>query len=168
MKEEDTQIECQEENPINEGRRRLLTMLAASGGAIAASMVLPGKWVKPVVDWGVLPVHAQVSPTIVLSNLQIGPSGGGFDATFFYNDGAGQVSSSANLFASITPCGELSFSGQPISSIPGASILNGTGFMGVIGFPFVMINCTLNGTASLCVRLGVGMRLSNQLCGNIP
>ncbi|MGD0918929.1 MAG: hypothetical protein ABSB22_20985 [Thermodesulfobacteriota bacterium] len=186
MGEEKVQFDCQEESQtVNEGRRRLLGILAASGGAVAASMVLPEKWVKPVVDWGVLPVHAQVSPTIVLSSLQVtlvlgsgsservsqGPQpsavviGPSFGAVFHYDDGGGQVNGSTNLFASVSPCGELSFSGQPISSIPGAAILNGTGYSGYIGFPFVT-NCITN--ASLCVKLGIGTRLSNQLCGNLP
>ena len=43
-------------------RRRLLKALAATGGAITASTLLPGKWVKPVVEVGMLPAHALVSP----------------------------------------------------------------------------------------------------------
>jgi hypothetical protein len=45
------------------GRRQLLKALAATGGAAAAASLLPGKWAKPVVEAGVLPAHAQVSPT---------------------------------------------------------------------------------------------------------
>lgn len=48
-------------------RRRLLKALIASGGAVAASTLLPNKWSKPTVEVGMLPVHAQatavVSPT---------------------------------------------------------------------------------------------------------
>jgi hypothetical protein len=44
------------------GRRQLLKALAATGGAVAASSLLPGKWTKPVIEAGVLPAHAQVSP----------------------------------------------------------------------------------------------------------
>jgi hypothetical protein len=43
-------------------RRRLLKALAATGGAVAAANLLPGQWVKPVVEVGVLPAHAQVTP----------------------------------------------------------------------------------------------------------
>ena len=43
-------------------RRRLLKILAASGGAVAASSLLLEKWTRPVVEVGVLPAHAQVSP----------------------------------------------------------------------------------------------------------
>ena len=43
-------------------RRQLLKAMAATGGAVSASSLLPGKWVKPVVEAGVLPAHAQVTP----------------------------------------------------------------------------------------------------------
>jgi hypothetical protein len=42
-------------------RRRLLKAIAAASGAVAASTLLPGEWIKPVVEAGVLPAHAQVS-----------------------------------------------------------------------------------------------------------
>ncbi len=42
-------------------RREVLKALAAIGGAAAASSFLPEKWVKPVVEMGVLPAHAQSS-----------------------------------------------------------------------------------------------------------
>jgi hypothetical protein len=35
--------------------------MAASGGALVASTMLPNRWSKPVVDVGVLPAHAQIS-----------------------------------------------------------------------------------------------------------
>jgi len=44
-------------------RRQLLKALAATGGAVSASALLPGKWAKPVVEVGLLPAHAQVTPT---------------------------------------------------------------------------------------------------------
>ncbi len=43
------------------GRRELLKALAAAGGAVTASSLLPGEWAKPVVEVGVLPAHAQIS-----------------------------------------------------------------------------------------------------------
>jgi hypothetical protein len=43
-------------------RRRLLKALVAAGGAATASTMLPGKWSKPIVEMGVLPVHAQITP----------------------------------------------------------------------------------------------------------
>lgn len=50
-------------------RRKLLKILAASGTAIAASAVLPGKWMKPVVNMGVLPAHAQQSGRFSIGNF---------------------------------------------------------------------------------------------------
>jgi hypothetical protein len=38
-----------------------LKVLAAAGGGITAAAFLPAKWVKPIVNSGVLPVHAQAS-----------------------------------------------------------------------------------------------------------
>jgi len=40
-------------------RRDALKVLAAIGGAAAASTLLPEKWIQPVVEAGVLPTHAQ-------------------------------------------------------------------------------------------------------------
>jgi hypothetical protein len=42
-------------------RRELLKALAALGGAVAASSLLPEKWSQPQVGIGVLPAHAQSS-----------------------------------------------------------------------------------------------------------
>jgi hypothetical protein len=47
------------------GRRELLKALAAGGGAIAVTAIVPGKWAKPVIEAGLLPAHAQASPTAV-------------------------------------------------------------------------------------------------------
>ena len=43
-------------------RRRLIKALVASG-LVAAGSTLPGRWLSPAVEIGVLPAHAQVSPT---------------------------------------------------------------------------------------------------------
>jgi hypothetical protein len=43
-------------------RRRLLKALTVSSGVVIASSLLPNEWVKPVVEVGYLPVHAQTSP----------------------------------------------------------------------------------------------------------
>lgn len=42
-------------------RRDMLKVMLAGGGGIAASAFLPGKWLKPFVTTGVLPVHAATS-----------------------------------------------------------------------------------------------------------
>ena len=40
-------------------RRKMLKSALAAGGAITAAAFMEGKWLKPVVKTGVLPVHAQ-------------------------------------------------------------------------------------------------------------
>lgn len=42
-------------------RRELLKVLAALGGAVTASSLLPEKWARPEIGAGALPAHAQAS-----------------------------------------------------------------------------------------------------------
>lgn len=63
-------------------RRHLLKAIAATGGAVAASTLLPGEWVKPIVNVGILPAHAQISPT---PTPVLGT--GDFQATLTWNTG---------------------------------------------------------------------------------
>ena len=44
------------------GRRQLLKALAGTG-VVATSTLLPERWTTPVVEMGMLPAHAQTSPT---------------------------------------------------------------------------------------------------------
>jgi hypothetical protein len=60
-------------------RRRLLKALAAAGGAVAVSSMLPKKWEKPVVEGGVLPAHAQVSEEPVEYSIYCDSEPGGGD-----------------------------------------------------------------------------------------
>jgi hypothetical protein len=55
----------QESEQENESRRTLLKHLAAAGGAAIGAAALPDKWVKPVVDAVIVPLHAQTSPVII-------------------------------------------------------------------------------------------------------
>jgi hypothetical protein len=50
------------------GRRQLLRTLAASSGVVAASALVPGKWSKPLVEVGLLPAHAQVTPSPTMTS----------------------------------------------------------------------------------------------------
>lgn len=58
------QAESNEAKDIS--RRQLLKVLAV-GSAVAAVSLVPGKWKTPVVKSGVLPAHAQVTPTYVIT-----------------------------------------------------------------------------------------------------
>ena len=52
----------------NRGRRELLKRLL-SGGMLSASVILPGKWSKPLIKKGILPGHGQTSrPTPTATN----------------------------------------------------------------------------------------------------
>ncbi len=65
-----TQRETDEQAPRPPlSRREMLKTLAAGSGALAAAAFLPERWVKPVVQTGVLPAHAQSSQCAI--NLAI-------------------------------------------------------------------------------------------------
>ncbi len=55
-------------------RRQVLKGIIAAGGAITVASFLPGKWLKPVVKVGVLPVHAQLSLMGISGNISSGGS----------------------------------------------------------------------------------------------
>jgi hypothetical protein len=66
------------EESVQESRRRLLKIIVATGGAAAVSTVLPGTWLKPVIETGVLPAHAALSDFGVdITNLLISDAGAG-------------------------------------------------------------------------------------------
>jgi hypothetical protein len=46
---------------VKMSRRRLLKLIAATGGAVAASGLVPAQWITPVVNVGTLPALAQVA-----------------------------------------------------------------------------------------------------------
>ena len=52
--------------PQKISRRHALKTLLAAGGGIGAASFLPAKWLKPVVESGVLPAHAQTSGGVKL------------------------------------------------------------------------------------------------------
>ncbi len=54
-------------------RRELLKILAAGGGELAATAFLPEKWLKPVVETGVLPAHAQATDGLRIVELDVHP-----------------------------------------------------------------------------------------------
>ena len=47
--------------PEKVNRRTLLKGLGTASGGLALTLMLPGKWIKPVIGIGVLPAHAQTS-----------------------------------------------------------------------------------------------------------
>jgi hypothetical protein len=69
-------------------RREAIKALAAGGGVLAATAFLPGKWIKPVIEAGVLPAHAQSSlvcdATVSIIRVASGSAPLGFTAYCSY------------------------------------------------------------------------------------
>jgi hypothetical protein len=85
--------------PVLVTRSQLLKLLLAGGIATAAASFLPGKWLKPVVKVGVLPVHAQSSfgEPLVISDFQIEYNEPDFTATFHFYDNLGVVDADSDI-----------------------------------------------------------------------
>ncbi len=52
-------------------RRELLKVLAASGGGLIAAAFLPKRWLKPVIEAGVLPAHAQATLGLRIEDFEL-------------------------------------------------------------------------------------------------
>ena len=85
-------------------RRHLLQSLSALGGGMMATTLLPGHWIKPVIETGQLPAHAQGSVNVfTISQLQRivtalngcdGPNGAKgtvYDISFDYTNMTGDI-----------------------------------------------------------------------------
>jgi hypothetical protein len=178
---------------VSEGRRKLLKVLAVSGGTIVAATLLPEEWVKPVIDWGVLPTHAQVSPgPVVISNLVVSFLGPAvpdaeakpevvilppmpptpllYEAGFDYHDSKSRVDDTSILYATLNQCGALPFSGGPlaslISTMVGIAVWTGDSTSGRITFRFTANSCgSLD--SQIMIQFKVKGDLSNQLLGAV-
>jgi hypothetical protein len=76
---EDNVPEGHQERPERTvGRRQLLKVLIAAGGTVTTSAVLSNRWIRPIVEVGVLPAHAQVTytptPTPTFRNICYTPT----------------------------------------------------------------------------------------------
>lgn len=166
------------------GRRKILKMMAATAGAMGASILWVGKWTKPLVEVITLPAHAETSPpspppppgnALTISDFEItGPGLSIFsvfinDPTkrqgdFTYSDESCAVDDSATLQYTVSGGGQLGFpSGRQLKRIP-ATIIGDT-CSGGISFPFT-INDT--GGKTLTISLGATGRKSNKLTAIIP
>lgn len=127
------------------GRRDALKILAASAGAVLGAAALPGEWMKPVVETGVLPVHAQASVSIVLSPADelygvsragTNPPTHGVGISFSYADTLGEFGNGWTLFYQIN--------GFPIRSYvigsnpDAAEALSGDGTNGTYVSPWML------------------------------
>ncbi len=126
------------------GRRDALKILVASAGAVLGAAALPGEWMKPVVETGVLPVHAQASVSIVLSpavelygvsSSGVNPPTHGVGISFAYADTLGEFSNGWTLFYQINGFPIRSY---VIGSNPDVSeMLSGDGFTGTYISPWM-------------------------------
>jgi len=172
-------------------RRKLLKALAATSGAVVASQILPGQWMKPMIESGVLPAHAQGSPTPtpattsgfrifnqtqafggVLNACDTGGGGTGsrFETSFEYDDPSGNIiAGKAKVLYDIS--GTIG-SGTPKNEFPIDGTLGiqqtGDGFKGKIVIPWCL---RFNNDNQFIIRYqlknGIG-NLSNLVTITVP
>ena len=162
------------------GRRDLLKALAATGGAVTAAALLPGKWTKPVIEAGVMPAHAATSGALRINpnslnvffagqpqstDVDVQGAPDAFEATFDYTDEACQVDGDTLLYA-VTSRPETLFDGTPIKNINGATV-DSDPCKGSISFPFVT-NGSYGSKDSLTVKINAGGRDSNTETAPFP
>jgi hypothetical protein len=144
-------------------RRELLKILAASGGGLVAAAFLPGKWMKPIVEAGVLPAHAQATDTLRITQLYVARAPDrskqsntcletGFYGSATYQDDYCQVSNSSLLVGSC-----------PTLSNWGAGYPYGNSCSGHFDFEFEAC-CN----QVLSIYLQVGSRQSATATANLP
>jgi hypothetical protein len=135
-------------------RRRLLLTLGVTAGTVAASVMIPGKWIKPIVDVGVLPAHAQLSPGVTCTttfsnpNVAIGvPCGavaGGTSYTISIDylsvNGIGSYSATVNL-----PSSAITSTGPIVDPFTGSLTLDICLVPSLPAFTFTVIVTQLNG-----------------------
>jgi len=154
-------------------RRRLLKALGATGGTLAASMLLPEKWENPLIEVGYLPAHAQVSGFIIFDLardrvepivpcLNNGDEGQQYQVTLHYESSFGDVLPGSIVDHSFEFSNGLSGSFERVME---AENFEGDGFSGTITY-FV---CTAFGSAgndsvmTTVVLTTTAGRHSNQL-----
>jgi len=177
--------ELQEETPAVVSRRRLLKTVAATGGIVSAWAFLPEKWTRPVVEAGELSVHAEASPALRISSLEIFLGNGAVGAgnsmetgQFDFEDYYAGVDDTATLRAWITSNGTSSFSSDPSAGVMGdvpvpaeITSVNGAGeTTGQVYFEFSVNStaaaavCKTDDTPDFCVELKAKGRVSNVEC----
>ncbi len=132
-------------------RRHLLKVLAAAGGGITVSALLPGQWVKPIVEVGYLPAHAQGSVTVSSGIVTNGASsttlvtctnsvttqpGNTYEISFDYTSPSGTVAAGATVQHSYQF--QSSGTSGTISRTLTTSNITGDGYSGSITYTICM------------------------------
>lgn len=173
MEQDKTRIKSPETPPLSDvGRRKLLKVIVATSGAAAASLLLPDKWTKPIIDLGTVPAHAQMSgETITISSFSIFALPGGgegfgrmgfgngtlpFEANINYNDKDCDINNNTAVVLTSSHDGE-------IYPLPGTTLTNckpvpgsfgPSACTGTLGVPFT--HTAVNGTiipTTLTIRI---------------
>lgn len=174
-------------------RSQFLKILVAGGTATAVAAFLPGKWAKPLVKVGVLPVHAQSSYTIHLTGIDLNrlrglepgkgpglaspakmehPSTYGWSiqpVNFDYEDDFSEVDGNAIVHFTVAHIGELSVSdSDKIDNLWWGMIIakppEPTSHAGTVYFQMNLPDTYyLNGGPTIDVILEVNGRMSNQI-----
>jgi len=171
------------------GRRKILKMMAATAGAMGASILWVGKWTKPLVEVITLPAHAETSAPLPSPSPSPPPGNAltisDFDITvpelsifsvfineiteaqgdFTYSDESCEVDDSATLQYTVSGGGKLRFkSGTTLGKTRGKVL--GDTCNGLISFP-LFANEAGHGE-TLTISLGATGRFSNSLKAIVP
>jgi hypothetical protein len=179
----------EEKNPALVTRNHFLKILVAAGGAITASAFLPDKWIKPLVNVGVIPAHAQTSGLSIVGGSFTVTLLEGFESSkgrglaslkksnnpsystgaFVFIDTAGAVDSSATIDLKVknpqTSDYDFICTGASIASLTG-SITSLSATSGRIEFRIPNFNVStyldhVTFTITFMVRMSVGGMTSN-------
>jgi hypothetical protein len=162
---------------VSKSRRKLLKAVAATGGAVVASALVPSEWTEPVVKAGVMPAYAQqLSPNrVTIENLRY-ELGNCLDIWFDFNDIGCEVDENSKLHITID-CGEgpvldvtetIANTNWPITGGPCSGSIHIPCFNLIQWEGDVAPDRELVELCTLCIKLIVGTRESNILCMELP
>jgi hypothetical protein len=160
-------------------RRGLLKVIAAAGGTAAVASALPERWIRPLVERGATPAHAQTSgPRPVIMQLEVGPGndpnsspangpakGVAFEwlmARFVCEDSLEEFDDTSTLTASLD-CGVMLFEDKPIKDILGAD-LSGAGDPTRTKAEIPFQHFCNGPVAEFCVSVTAGGRVAQEVC----
>ena len=142
------------DNQRSLSRRELIKIIGAAGFAVTATALIPDRWLPPQIDIGVLPVHAQTSEALTISNVSFTPlSPPCYNGTMRYSDPLRQTGINSSR-VHVWTLANFPVEAQIINIIPQLALT------GTVTF----IPCTDDEVGGLCAQLNTMGRLSNVLC----